>query len=75
PFHLLSNFPILPEKSIFTSQMELLYFKVERDFPRIIEADLRNGVGDVRYTISVAECRRFSIPELDVISLISRSHE
>ncbi|MEG4281238.1 hypothetical protein QUA62_27820, partial [Microcoleus sp. MON1_C1] len=25
PFHLLSNFPILPEKSIFTSQMELLY--------------------------------------------------
>jgi len=54
---------------------EINYFKVERDFPRIIEAELRNGVGDVRYTISVAECRRFSIPELDVISLISGSHE
>jgi len=54
---------------------ELNYFKVEGDFPRIIEADIRNGVGDVRYTISVAECRRFSIPELDVISLIRGSHE
>ncbi|NQE34791.1 hypothetical protein E5S67_02520 [Microcoleus sp. IPMA8] len=54
---------------------EVNYFKVEGDFPIIIEADLRNGVGDVRYTISVAECRRFSIPELDVISLICGSHE
>lgn len=54
---------------------EVNYFKVERDFTRIIEADLPNGVGDVRYTISVAECRRFSIPELDVISVISGSHE
>ncbi len=54
---------------------EVNYFKVEGDFPRIIEADLPNGVGDVRYTISVAECRRFSIPELDVISIIGGSHK
>ncbi|MCL1465506.1 PD-(D/E)XK motif protein [Argonema galeatum] len=54
---------------------EVNYFKVEGDFPRIIEADLRNGIGDVRYTISVAECRRFSIPELNVISLIEGSHK
>jgi hypothetical protein len=46
------------------------YFKVENDFPRIIESDLRNGVGDVRYTISVAECKRFSIPASEVITLI-----
>lgn len=46
------------------------YFKVEEDFPKIIESDLRNGVGDVRYTISVAECKRFSIPESEVIALI-----
>jgi Putative PD-(D/E)XK family member, (DUF4420) len=46
------------------------YFKVGADFPKIIESDLRNGVGDVRYTISVAECKRFSIPESEVIALI-----
>lgn len=46
------------------------YFKVEGDFPRIVEADLRNGIGDVRYTISVAECKRFTIAEADVLSLI-----
>jgi hypothetical protein len=46
------------------------YFKVREDFPRIIESDLRNGIGDVRYTISVSECKRFAINELDVISLI-----
>ncbi len=57
------------------SLREVNYFKVEGDFPRIIEADLPNGVGDVRYTISVAECRRFSMPQLDVISIIGGSHE
>jgi hypothetical protein len=46
------------------------YFKVGEDFPKIIESDLRNGVGDVRYTISVAECKRFSIPDSEVITLI-----
>jgi hypothetical protein len=46
------------------------YFRVEGDFPRIVEADLRDGVGDVRYTISVAECKRFSIPEANVLLLI-----
>jgi hypothetical protein len=49
---------------------EYNYFKIENDFPRIIESDLRNGVGDVRYTISVAECKRFSISESEVIAMI-----
>lgn len=49
---------------------EYNYFKVGADFPKIIESDLRSGVGDVRYTISVAECKRFSIPESEVIVLI-----
>lgn len=46
------------------------YFRVESEFPKIIESDLRNGVGDVRYTISVAECKRFSISESEVIALV-----
>lgn len=54
---------------------ETNYFKVEGDFPRIVEADLRNGVGDVRYTIGVAECKRFSVAEPEVLSLIRRQHE
>jgi len=49
---------------------EYNYFKVEESFPKIIESDLRNGVGDVRYTISVAECKRFSIHETEVITMI-----
>lgn len=49
---------------------EYNYFKIGEDFPKIIESDLRNGVGEVRYTISVAECKRFSIPESEVIALI-----
>lgn len=57
------------EKTGYTVR-EVNYFNVEQDFPRIIEADLRNGVGDVRYTISVSECKRFSINESDVVSLI-----
>jgi len=46
------------------------YFKVGADFPKIIESDLRNGVGDVRYTISVAECKRFSVLESKVIAMM-----
>jgi hypothetical protein len=46
------------------------YFKVGANFPKIIESDLRNGVGDVRYSISVTECKRFSIPEAEVIALM-----
>ncbi len=57
------------------TQREVNYFKVEGDFPRIVEADLRNGVGDVRYTISVAECRRFSLPESEVVSVIGCGNE
>ncbi|MGA9382879.1 MAG: PD-(D/E)XK motif protein [Phormidium sp.] len=60
-------------EQISYSLREVNYFKVEENFPRIIEGDLRNGVGDVRYTISVAECRRFAIPELEVTSLIKGS--
>ncbi|MBC6479605.1 MAG: PD-(D/E)XK motif protein [Hormoscilla sp. GM7CHS1pb] len=52
------------------TQREINYFKVGGDFPRILEADLRNGVGEVRYTISVAECKKFSLPEAKVLSMI-----
>ena len=36
-------------------------FQVHENFPRIIEHDLRSGVGDVHYAISVAECKHYAI--------------
>lgn len=40
------------------------FFRVADGFPRIVERDLRSGVGDVHYSVSVAECRHFlSSPE------------
>ena len=45
------------------SVRETNVFEVRDGFPRIVEADLRSGVGDVRYTISVAECRHFAVAE------------
>lgn len=36
-------------------------FLVETDFPRIRESDIRLGVGDVKYSISVAQCRNHEV--------------
>jgi hypothetical protein len=47
-------------------------FKITDDFPRIIEQDLRSGVGDVHYAISVAECKHFTFKESDFISMLCK---
>lgn len=41
---------------------ESAVFLVESDFPRIRESDIRPGVGDVKYSISVAQCRSHEVP-------------
>jgi hypothetical protein len=41
-------------------------FRVGPGFPRIIEADVRPGVGDVRYSIGVSDCRSFAVAIEDV---------
>jgi hypothetical protein len=46
------------------------FFDVTGNFPRIVEADLRSGVGDVHYSILQSECERYSMPENDVRILI-----
>jgi hypothetical protein len=46
------------------------FFDVKNDFPRIIESDLRPGVGDVRYSILYSECERYAITETEARSLI-----
>ena len=47
-------------------ERERHFFEVRGDFPRIVGADLRAGVGDVFYSISVAECLHYEMPEADV---------
>ena len=42
------------------------FFDVRDDFPRIVEPDLRRGVGDVRYSILQSECERYAITEDEV---------
>lgn len=48
------------------------FFEVRDGFPRIVESDLRKGVGDVRYTVSVAECKNYLFPETRVHQLLDR---
>jgi hypothetical protein len=47
-------------------------FRVSEGFPRIIESDLPNGVGDVQYSITVAECMHFFVPEGEMTEFIAR---
>jgi len=51
------------------------YYKVESGFPRIIEAELINGIGDVRYSINISACQNFLVGEGMVISLIGTNYE
>lgn len=49
------------------------FFVVKDGFPRIKEGDLMQGVGDVKYSISVDECMKYQVPEneflLDMIEV------
>jgi hypothetical protein len=52
------------------------FFEVTERFPRITERDLRPGVGDVRYSVAVAECKHFTVAldeVLDALRLASGS--
>lgn len=45
-------------------------FKVCKGFPRITERDLLRGVGDVSYSVSVAECKHYAVEQPDLLSAI-----
>jgi Putative PD-(D/E)XK family member, (DUF4420) len=47
------------------------YFKIEQDFPRIVPADLKQGVVQVRYSVEISACRSYAIAELEVIESIN----
>jgi len=47
------------------------FFEVRGNFPRITSHHLLPGVGDLCYSISVAECRHYAILDADVTALLS----
>lgn len=48
-----------------------LFYKVENSFPRIEEGDIRNGVGDVKYSIIVSLCSDFIRTEQEVFQTLT----
>ena len=51
---------------------ERQYFHVAAGFPRIIESDLANGVGGVRYRLAIAACAAFSTTAESALESIRR---
>lgn len=49
------------------------YFKVEGDFPRILESQLPIGIDHVKYNISISKCRDFLIPLSEVFLLLDKN--
>lgn len=49
---------------------EAHFYKVEKDFPRIEEKDIRNGIGDVKYSIVISQCSEYLVIEDDVFQIM-----
>jgi Putative PD-(D/E)XK family member, (DUF4420) len=49
---------------------ESRFFRVGPGFPRLVEADLPDGVGGLRYTLAIAACAGFEVDEEAVEKLI-----
>ncbi len=47
------------------------YYKVEGDFPRIQESEIRSGVGDVKYSIIISQCQEYIKSEIQVLENLS----
>lgn len=43
-----------------------IFYKIEKEFPRIEEKDIRNGVGDVKYSIILSQCSAFIKSEQEI---------
>jgi hypothetical protein len=47
------------------------FYKIEKEFPRIREYELRNGVSDVKYSIILAMCDEYLVSENQMLSVIN----
>lgn len=50
-------------------------FLVSGDFPRIEPGDLRAGIGNVRYSIALEECRNFAVDRTNLLEMIRGQHD
>jgi hypothetical protein len=46
------------------------YYNIKDSFPRIEEADIRRGVGDVKYSIILSECTAYATNEMTVFETL-----
>jgi hypothetical protein len=46
------------------------FYKIEGNFPRIKEIDLRDGVGQVHYMIAVDKCQQFMVSDYQIFNII-----
>jgi hypothetical protein len=49
------------------------FCEVKDEFPRIVGDDLRDGVGDVTYSVSVAACLPYEVKEAEFIAILQAS--
>ena len=49
---------------------EFCTFSVAGDFPRLTAKGMPLGVGDLRYSIAVDECRKYQVPESELLNSI-----
>ncbi|CDN31926.1 hypothetical protein BN938_1846 [Mucinivorans hirudinis] len=47
------------------------FYKIEGDFPRIKESELRDGIGDVKYSVIIDNCNEYLIPENTVFNTVN----
>lgn len=48
------------------------YYRIENEFPRIREKEIRNGVGDVKYSIILSQCNEYLVAENTMFNIIDR---
>jgi len=46
------------------------FYKIEKDFPRIKENEIRYGVGDVKYTIILSQCKEYLVTENTIFNTL-----
>lgn len=46
------------------------YYRVDGNFPRIRENEIRDGVGDVKYSIILSQCNEYMVAESTVLNII-----
>jgi hypothetical protein len=49
-------------------------YQVRRGFPRLMEADLPAGVGDVNFAVSLAACEPFAVPLSGMLASLSQTN-